>query len=257
MGLNSKLRLWNLLLWLLKCQSIYFIRFVIQIETPRPKPCMRASFKPLCGGGLFWFNLFRSIDLKKGYIRFYQCGKLFASESEGGGGWRTPPPPLDRKFHEKGNSVFYLSIHLYWISWMNTFQETSCCLTETCVLWRRILLKICFAFLMCPIYLSDGCENRNLHSNNPSNMYIYLKYAERELTTTLTPPPNNQNFKKSGCLFFYSSALIPAIFIVLILARKIDGQTDRRTDERTIIPTEVLRRLNIFYIHYPYCVLKQ
>ena len=48
MGLNSKLRLWNLLLWILKCHSIYFIRFIIQIETPRPKPCMRASFKPLC-----------------------------------------------------------------------------------------------------------------------------------------------------------------------------------------------------------------
>ena len=50
MGLNSKLRLWNLLLWILKCHSIYFIRFIIQIETPRPKPCMRASFKPLWGG---------------------------------------------------------------------------------------------------------------------------------------------------------------------------------------------------------------
>ena len=48
MGLNSNLRLWNLLLWLLKCQCIYFIRFVIKIESPRPKPCMRASFKPLC-----------------------------------------------------------------------------------------------------------------------------------------------------------------------------------------------------------------
>ena len=64
-------------------------------------------------GGVILIQLFRSIDLKKGYIRFYQSGKLFASESQGGEGEEPPPPPLDRKFHEKGNSVFYLSIHLY------------------------------------------------------------------------------------------------------------------------------------------------
>ena len=51
MGLNSKLRLWNLLLWLLKCQSIYFIRFVIQIE-----------IKPLCPPGRVLIKIDRKIE---------------------------------------------------------------------------------------------------------------------------------------------------------------------------------------------------